>query len=140
MKTEQDYKFKESEHYWNNNHDRGLDVLFGRVISRIEETGDQIIFVMEDGMEYRMCHHQDCCESVVIESIVGDLNDLIGTPITLSEEGSGYTPPDDIERDSWESHTWTFYKFATIKGYVDVRWLGTSNGYYSESVSFERIK
>jgi len=89
-----------------------------------------------------MYHRQDCCESVSIQDIVGDLQDLVGGPILKAEEVSNYEPSskEDIELTKQGnlrgSCTWTYYKFATIKGYVDIRWYGESNGYYAESVDF----
>lgn len=100
-----------------------------------------------------MCffHSQDCCESVSIEDIVGDLEDLQGSPLLMVEEYSTRDSTDTgamletfmilAEEPSAESYTYTFYKFATIKGYVDVRWFGESNGYYSKNVElgYEKV-
>lgn len=87
-------------------------------------------FYFEGGKVFEFWHIQDCCETVEIESIVGDLSDLVGAPLLMAEE---VTKQEEVGQGS---STWTFYKFATKKGYVDVRWLGESNGYYSESVSY----
>lgn len=111
-----------------------------------------ILFETNDGICYSLEHEQDCCEMVWIEELEGDLSDLLGSPIIVAEEASNsWHSTDDsrimhilhdrgpIENRCDESYTWTFYKIATIKGWVDVRFYGTSNGYYSESVSFLRI-
>lgn len=89
---------------------------------------DKIEFVT-DTETFVMFHEQDCCENVYIESIVGDLKDLIGTEILVAEEvvDEGY----DDDHEHW---TWTFYKLDTNKGGVTIRWNGYSNGYYSENV------
>jgi hypothetical protein len=110
-----------------------VDVLKGKTLSKVDGDDYELVFETTDGERYRMYHEQDCCESVSIESIVGDLQDLVGSEILIAEEVDGESPADF---EAYESYTWTFYKFATRKGYVDIRWLGQSNGYYSESISF----
>lgn len=93
-------------------------------------------FVCSDGSKYIMEHFQNCCEQVRVEEIHGDIDDLIGSPVLMAEEVSNHHG----EHGDNNSCTWTFYKLATIKGSVTIRWLGTSNGYYSEEVSFYKVK
>ena len=107
----------------------------------VNDDKDVIMFETVGGERYAMQHHQDCCESVSVEDINGDLSDLIGLPIVIAEESCSDGMPEGVPSDSCydDSHTWTFYKLATQRGYVDIRWLGQSNGYYSESVDVDRV-
>lgn len=102
----------------------------------IVEDNDKIFFSTTDGRYFLMYHRSDCCEYVVIDDICGKLKNLIGTPLLVSEE----TSSEQSWEDDFHSSTWTFYKFATVKGWVDIRWHGTSNGCYSEKVHFDEIK
>ena len=117
-----------------------VSVLMHRTITNLQQNGyDELLFTMDNGDLYIMYHSQDCCEYVRIEDIDGDLNDLVGSPVLQAEVVSGETQ-DSWEEERQDSYTWTFYKFATIKGSVTLRWLGESNGYYSERVNFGKVE
>lgn len=117
-----------------------VSILQGKTLIRCEQEGDDaIVFETTEGEKFRMAHAQDCCESVLIEDICGDLSDLVGSPILQAEESTSDTDPTGVANGHRESFTWTFYRFATNRGSVVIRWYGESNGYYSESVDFERV-
>lgn len=108
--------------------------LIGKTFDKVYQSGDVICFEKDGEVLYKLAHSQDCCEHVYIESIVGDLNDLTGQPLYIAEVV--YQEINDKNDEGYvefESATWSFFKFATIKGYVDIRFHGSSNGYYSES-------
>jgi len=131
-----------------------LDVLVGKIMTAVELEKDKraLRFTTSDGKQYQLYHIQDCCEFVTLDDVCGDLTDLVGTPILLSECVTNNETPEDLTRprgcptevDEWaeedgcvyeESFTWSFYKFSTVKGSVTLRWYGESNGCYSETAT-----
>lgn len=76
-----------------------------------------------------MIHHQDCCETVYLADVVGSFEDLIGYPLLEVSESTVNTRSADM------SSTATYYNFKTVKASVQLRWIGESNGYYSEDVN-----
>ena len=113
--------------------------LLGKTFITIEglyKGSNQVTFTCSDGSVYRM-NNDGSSSYVVIADVCGDNKDLMNSPILRAEErisnsnGMGVYSDENIEG----SHTWSFYALATINGYVDIRWLGTSNGYYSERVN-----
>lgn len=117
-----------------------FETLKGKTIVKIDGmsvANDEIRFYCSDSSVYLMYHEQDCCESVAIDDVCGDVEDLLNSEVLVAEKNINY---DDPAKNEWdESYTWTFYKIATQKGYVDLKWYGTSNGFYSEDVEFRDI-
>ena len=109
--------------------------LIGKTITEIEREENFLKFITSDGDRYVMKHDQECCETVTLEEVIGDLGDLIDSPIVEASKESGHLLP--VKEPEWtDSYTWTFYKIGSQKGFVTLRWYGESNGYYSEGVNF----
>ena len=76
---------------WKNKHGftegrDGLESLIGKICVFYERAGDEAItLIFSDGTALRMQHHQDCCETVEIEDLNGDLADLLYTPLLVAE-------------------------------------------------------
>ncbi len=109
----------------------------GEEVIRIEgmhKGSDLVRMWSKSGRVLEMWHDQCCCERVELEDVTGDPKDLLFSSLKMCES---YSNSDDPPDEHSESHTWTFYKFATVNGFVTLRWLGESNGYYSEEVDVE---
>jgi len=116
------------------------DLIGKTIVTTDFQMGDdrhKVTFITGDGCQYVMYHDQDCCEGVEIEEVIGDIADLQNTLVIDAREEEGEGPAGYDYAD--DSHTWTFYVIQTDKGAVTIRWLGQSNGYYSEGVNFELV-
>jgi len=129
MRLHEDYKLYDCKNV-------PFEILQGKVIRSIFMGEDVLQFECGDNESFLLVHDQDCCEDVYIESVVGDLKNLLNTPIVMAEMVTNSDLP-PIDND--DSYTWTFYKLSTIKGYVTIRWYGASNGYYSEGVDLFQL-
>jgi hypothetical protein len=107
-----------------------MEFLKGKTLIYIEVNDLAVNLVTSEGEMYHMAGEEgppnDC--HIWVESVVGDIEDLLNRPLLMAEESSNV-----------EGVTWTFYKFATIKGYVDIRFCGESNGYYCEKATFYHL-
>jgi hypothetical protein len=119
-----------------------LSDLLGKTIKKVQdltEGSKQVLFYCTDDTVYSMYHPHKCCEDVRIYELDGDASCLEGGEVLAIEENSD-APNDYVPTWEGKSETWTFYNIRTTEGYVNIRWYGTSNGYYSEEVSFAQVK
>lgn len=108
-----------------------FDTLRGKTLKSVVRDDDfAIYFHTTDNEVYKMCHIQSCSESVYIEDLDGELQSLVGSPILQANETTSQKQDSSIKHS-----TWTFYNLYTLHGDVNIRWYGTSNGYYSERVA-----
>ena len=109
-----------------------LNKIVGKVIKKVEgleKESESVSITFTDDWCVNFHHEQNCCESVCLIDFEND--NVEGGVIINAEEIM------EEEEDYHSSQTWTFYKIETTKGEIWMRWLGVSNGYYSEAVHID---
>ena len=116
--------------------DISLENLVGKTIVSIQglETDLGIFLTCSDGSVYEWYHCDECCDIISLNDILGNISDLIGSPIVKYSKESREVDLLLIETG------WSFYNVATDKEFVTVRWYGESSGNYSNKGKFKRVK
>lgn len=101
---------------------RVLHQMLGVVFDRVFRSRYCVVFALLGEGGFTMQSVDDYGPD--IEDICGDLSDLQGSPILVAEETSGET----------EGVSWTFYRFATVRGTVTIRWGEPYSDFYSDRI------
>lgn len=94
------------------------------------------IVINDETRRFKMYHPQACCESVELIDGLEELKQCLNYTIV---DAYVTTNSNDSKDNTHESWTWTYYTIQTDRCSATLRWYGTSNGYYSEGVSFVEI-
>ena len=106
-----------------------IDQIKGMTITAViyKESNESLLIHLNTHV-LEMIHHQDCCETVYLTDVVGSFEDLIGYPLLEVSESIVNAKSSDV------SATASYYNFRTVKASVQLRLLGESNGFYSETI------
>lgn len=99
----------------------------------LEKHSPEVHIYTESGKIFNLYHAQDCCETVELYDFDIEPNELDGALVTDAYLETNQDDSSELER-GFDCFTWSFYRIVTNKGTLCMRWLGESNGYYSESV------
>ena len=112
--------------------------LVGEVLDAvdIDKEENQILLTTRSGRKFLIYHEQDCCETVAMHWQDGSFDKLIGKPIVEARDFAVDTGESEIDYDS---QTTTTLVFRVDDQTVISRWIGDSNGYYSESVDIAEL-
>jgi len=113
------------------------ETLIGEVLTSIDidEREQKILLTTASGRLVMIHHYQECCESVEICGTDGAWRTLVGKPI----ESVSVDEVDCDHEDDADSRTRTNIAFRVDGATVISRWVGDSNGYYSESVDIKEV-
>lgn len=109
-----------------------IEELKGKTITQIdglEKYSEEVSIITSDNYKFILHHIQDCCESVCLEDYDIEAEELKNAKVI-----NAYLETNHEEGICDDSCTWSFYRIVTDKGTLFMRWLGQSNGYYSEDV------
>ena len=114
-----------------------FSVLVGETLDAvdIDREENQILLTTRSGRRFVVYHEQDCCETVAISGQDGSFDKLIGKPLTEARDFAVDTSEESID----SSQTTTTLVFRVDDQTVISRWIGDSNGYYSESVDIAEL-
>lgn len=105
---------------------QSISSLIGKTFLRVYQDDDGIIFENKE-LTVRLAHIRQCCETVWLEDVNGDLSDLENFPIVRAEEKYGKS----------EDESWYFYTLATKNGYVDLRFCAELDTMYSTNATLD---
>jgi len=110
---------------------------YGKVIEVVNLDNDSsFVKIRTEQTTLIFVHEQDCCENVFLEDFNFNGKFVGGELLEIKEKSN---KPNKVP-SGYDSVTYTFYTLVSTNGFLDLRFFGESNGYYSEGVSMFDIR